>query len=52
MPFLEVPQDYLMPEDDIDIQAQPPLSGLKDFPALRDLETSLVFSGVNHNFNI
>ncbi len=25
---------------------------LSDFPSLRDLETSNLFSGVNHNFNI
>ena len=25
---------------------------VSDYPSLRDLETSNVFSGVNHNFNI
>ena len=43
---IQIPEAQMMP-DQIGLLPQ-----MQDFPSLRDLETSNVFSGVNHNFNI
>jgi hypothetical protein len=48
--FADLNEQPPLPED-TNIRGNPN-NNISDYPSLRDLETSNVFSGVNHNFNI